>query len=237
MQREGLTMPRRGLGIQAYFGRIYNYMAGGLLMSAIMAWLSVREPLLSVFYRLLPDGMISLSLWGWLAILAPLVVIFIIGNATSKLNVGQAQLWFWVFSALMGVSLGNIFFIYSGTAIFQAFVVTAGMFFVLSLWGAKTNRDLSSWSHFLLMGLVGIVLASIVNIFVRSGQFNFILNVLAVIVFVGLTAYDTNRLKAIYSDSDSEEVVRVKAIQGALALYLDFINLFRLMLYFLNNRR
>ena len=114
MEREGLVAKHRGFEIQAYFGRIYNYMAGGLLMSALMAWLSVREPLLSVFYQQTADGMISFTLWGWLAIVAPLIVIFLIGNATSKLNVKQAQLWFWVFSALMGISLGNIFFLYSG---------------------------------------------------------------------------------------------------------------------------
>ena len=137
----------------------------------------------------------------------------------------------------MGISLGNLLFIYSGAAMFQAFLVTAGMFFALSVIGAKTNRDLSGMGRFLMMGLIGIVLAGVVNIFVGSGQFNFILNVLAVGVFVGLTAYDTNRLRAMYNPADSDEMVQAKAIYGALALYLDFINLFRLMLYFLNNRR
>ena len=227
IKREGLVATRRGFEIQTYFSRIYNYMAGGLLMSALMAWLSVREPLINLFYRRLPDGMISLSILGWIAVIAPLIVVFLIGHATSKLNVKQAQLWFWTFSALMGISLGNIFFLYSGTAIFQAFIVTAGMFLVLSLWGAKTERDLSSWGRFLWMGLVGVVLASIINLFMHSGQFNFILNLLAVFIFVGLTAYDTNRLKTLYVASDSEEMMHVKVIQGALALYLDFINLFR----------
>lgn len=237
MKRESLIATRRGFELQTYFSRIYSYMSGGLLMSALMAWLSVREPLVNFFYQRMPDGMISFSLWGWIAILAPLVVVFLIGNATAKLNVKQAQLWFWVFSALMGISLGNLFFLYSGAAIFQAFIVTSGMFFVLSLWGVKTDRDLSGWGRFLMMGLIGVVLASIVNLFMRSGQFNFILNVLAVFIFVGLTAYDTNKLKASYGATDSEEMMDVKVIQGALALYLDFINLFRLMLYFLNNRR
>ena len=167
----------------------------------------------------------------------PFVGGFLIGNATSKLNVQQAKLWFWLFSALMGLSLGNLLFIYSGAAMFQAFVATAGMFFALSLFGVRTQRDLTGMGRFLMMGLIGIILASLVNFFVGSGQFNFVLNVLAVIVFVGLTAYDTNRLKAMYNPDDSDEIVQVKAIHGALALYLDFINLFRLMLYFLNNRR
>ncbi len=237
MQPKILKATARGLGIQTYFGKIYNYMAGGLLMSALMAWLSVREPLMSVFYKVSEQGVLTFSVLGWISVFAPLLVIFMIGNATSKLNLQQAKLWFWVFSALMGISLGNLAFAYSGAALFQAFIVTAGMFFVLSLYGAKTTRDLSGMRQFLFMGLIGIILAGLVNLFVGSGQFGFILNVLAVIVFVGLTAYDTNRLKAMYSASDSEEVVQAKAIQGALALYLDFINLFQLMLYFMGDRR
>ena len=231
-----LKATRCNLGIQTYFGRIYNYMGGGLLMSALMAWLSVRAPLFDIFYRI-QDGMLSLSGIGWIAIFAPLFVIFFIGNSAAKLNIQQAKLWFWLFSALMGISLGNLLFIYSGAAMFQAFLVTAGMFFALSLFGAKTSRDLTGLGRFLMMGLIGIILAGIVNIFVGSGQFNFVLNVLAVGIFVGLTAYDTNRLKAAYHPGDSDAIIQAKAIQGALMLYLDFINLFRLMLYFLNNRR
>lgn len=236
MVGEILKATRRGVGLQTYFGRIYNYMGGGLLMSALMAWLSIRGPLFNMFYKI-NEGILSLSALGWIAVFAPLIVIFMIGNATSKLNIQQAKLWFWLFSALMGISLGNLAFIYSGAAMAKAFVVTAGMFFVLSLFGAKTSHDLNGLGKFLFMGLIGIILAGVVNIFLKSGQFDFILNILAVIVFVGLTAYDTNRLKAAYNPSDSDEIVQAKAIQGALALYLDFINLFRLMLYFLNNRR
>ena len=237
MEREGLMTKRRGVEMQTYFARIYNYMAGGLLLSALMAWLSVKEPLVSLFYQQMPEGVITFSVLGWIALFAPLIVVFLIGNATSKLNVQQAQLWFWLFSALMGISLGNIFFLYSNAAIFQAFIVTAAMFLGLSWIGAKTERDLSGLGHFLLMGLIGVVVASLINLFMHSGMMNFVLNVLSVLIFVGLTAYDTNRLKAMYMASDSEDMMRVKAIQGALALYLDFINLFRLMLYFLNNRR
>ncbi len=236
MTQQILKAVRRDVGIQSYFSRIYNYMGGGLLMSALLAWLSIKEPLLGLFYKI-NEGMVSLSILGWIAVFSPLLVVFLIGNATSKLNVQQAKLWFWIFSALMGVSLGNLLFIYSGSAMFQAFLVTAGMFFALALFGTKTTRDLSGLGRFLIMGLIGVILAGIVNIFIGSGQFNFILNVISVIIFVGLTAYDTNRLKAAYNPADSDEIVQAKAIQGALALYLDFINLFRLMLYFLNNRR
>ena len=146
-------------------------------MSALMAWLSVKEPLFNLFYKI-NEGMLSLSIWGWIAVFSPLVVIFLIGNATSKLNIQQAKLWFWLFSALMGISLGNLLFIYSGAAMFQAFVITAGMFFALALFGTKTTRDLNSLGRFLIIGLIGIILAGIVNIFIKSSQFNFILQFL-----------------------------------------------------------
>jgi len=227
---------RKVFGLQSYFTRVYNYMGGGLLMSALLAWLSVQDPLFSLFYRVSDQG-VTYSILGWVAIFSPLLVIFLIGHAVNKLKIQQAKLYFWIFSALMGVSLGNIFLMFSGAAIFQAFLVTAGMFFAISLYGYTTKRDLSSMRTFLMMGLFGVVIASIVNLFVGSGQFNFILNVMAVIVFVGLTAYDTNKLRLAYNDTDSDEIVQGKAIYGALSLYLDFINLFRLMLYFLNNRR
>lgn len=232
-----LQAKRRTLFIQDYFSKIYNYMGGGLLISALMAWLCVREPLMGLFYTTNAEGVLSMSVLGWIAVFAPLLVVFLIGNATSKLNIQQAKLWFGLFSALMGISSSSLLFVYSGTALFQAFVVTAGMFFALAWFGFKTDKDLSGMGRFLIMGLIGVVLAGLVNLFVGSGQFNFVLNVISVVIFVGLTAYDSNKLKAMYADSDSEEVMQAKAIQGALALYLDFINLFRLMLYFLNDRR
>ncbi len=235
MQQNILTR-NRSLDLQSYFARIYNYMAGGLLMSAICAWLSVRQPLFGLFYKASEQG-VSYSILGWISIFAPLIIIFLIGHAINKLNIQQARLYFWLFSALMGVSLGNIFLFFSGAAIFQAFLVTAGSFLGLSLYGYTTKRDLSSWGSFLVMGLVGVVIASLINIFVKSAQFDFVLNIIAVFVFVGLTAYDTNKLRYMYNANDSNEIAQGKAIYGALNLYLDFINLFRLILYFLNNRR
>lgn len=232
-----LRATRRGVLIQEYFSKIYNYMGMGLLISALMAWLAIQEPLLSLFYKVSPDGIGGMTVLGWIAVISPLIIVFMIGNATSKLNIQQAKLLFWLFSALMGISSSNLLFIFSGEALFQAFLVTAGMFFVFAWFGFKTDKNLFGLGRFLIMGLIGIVLASIVNIFVGSGQFNFILNVISVVIFVGLTAYDSNLLKTIYSDSDSKEVMEAKAIQGALSLYLNFINLFRLMLYFLNDRR
>ena len=228
---------RRDMTIQNYFSRIYAYMGGGLLLSAIMAWLTVRPPMIHWFYKI-QDGVIaSYSIWGWIAIFAPLLVVFLIGHAANKLNVAMAQFWFWVFSALMGVSLSNILLAFNMNAVSQAFLCTAAMFFGLSLFGFKTERDLTSIGRFALIGLIGVVIVSVVNIFIGSGKVNFVLNILSVVIFTALTIYDTNKLKAVYQETDSEDVMKAKAIHGALALYLDFINLFRLMLYFLNSRR
>ena len=143
----------------------------------------------------------------------------------------------WLFSALMGVSLSNIFLFYQDVAIFQAFLITAGTFAGLSLYGYTTQRSLAGWGSFLFMGLLGVILASVVNLFFHSGAVNFAVSVLSVLIFVGLTAYDTQKLKMIYDDSYSEDQKNALAISGALALYLDFINLFRLILYFMNDRR
>ena len=237
MQGNVLSTMRRGVGIQNYFKSIYQYMSGGLLVSALMAWLSVREPLWNWFYKVSADGMVTYSVLGWVSIFAPFFVLFFTQRAVSQLNVAQAKLWFWGFSALMGISLGNVFLLFAGSAISQAFLTTAAVFLGLSWFGYSTKRDVSQLGRFAMIGLIGVVLSSIVNIFIASEQFNFVLNLLAVVIFTALTIYDTNRLKTIYSDSDSAEIQEAKAIRGALMLYLDFINLFRLMLYFLNNRR
>ena len=227
---------RREASIQNYFTKIYAYMGGGLIMSAIMAWLAVREPMIRWFYKINDAGQVTYSIGGWIAIFAPLLVIFLIGRATNKLNVAMAQFWFWVFSALMGVSLSNILLIFNVQAVSQAFLASAAMFLGLSLVGFKTERDLTNVGRFALMGLIGVIIVSVVNIFIGSDKTNFVLNILSVVIFVALTIYDTNKLKAVYQAEDSDEIVQAKAIHGALSLYLDFINLFRLMLYFMNRR-
>ena len=155
----------------------------------------------------------------------------------GHMRVAKAQGLFWLFSALMGVSLSNIFFFYEDVAIVQAFLVTAGAFAGLSLYGYTTQKSLASWGSFLIMGLWGVILAALVNLFFHSSAVNFAISALSVVIFVGLTAYDTQKLKAMYNDSYSEDQKGALAISGALSLYLDFINLFRLILYFMNNRR
>lgn len=219
-------------GLRAYFGKIYNYMAGGLVVSGGMAYLASQEPFVNLFYTVT-----GYSVLGWIAILAPLFLIFAIGSSVRNLNAAKAQGFYWAFTALMGVSLSNIFLFYPNIVIVQALLTTAGMFAAVSLYGYTTGRSLASWGSFLFMGLIGVILASIVNIFIGSSSLNWGLNVLCVFIFVGLTAYDTQKLKMMYRDYTDERTQQVLAVSGALSLYLDFINLFRLILYFLNDRR
>ena len=230
------AIERMSTGLRSYFSKIYNYMAGGLALSGLMAYLTAHTSLIKVFYNITPTG-ISYSLLGWIAIISPLVLIFMISSSLNRLNTARAQGFFWLFSALMGVSLSNVFMFYESVAIFQAFLITAGMFAAMSLYGYTTGRSLASWGSFLIMGLIGVILASLVNLFLKSGALNFGLSVISVFIFVGLTAYDTQKLKYMYNESDMNEMQQAKAISGALSLYLDFINLFRLVLYFMNDRR
>jgi len=224
------------VGMRTYFGRIYNYMAGGLAVSGLTAYLATREPFFSLFYRV-TDNVVSLSLLGWIAILAPLVMIFMINSAVAKMNAVRAGTLFWIFSALMGVSLSNVFLMYTGASIFQAFLVTSAGFLGMSLYGYTTKKSLAGWGSFLMMGLIGVIVAMLVNIFLKSSALDLGLSVISVFIFVGLTIYDTNRLKFMYSEYMPEDAKKAIAVNGALALYLDFINLFRLVLYFLGDRR
>lgn len=230
------VMTEQSVGMRAYFGKIYNYMAGGLALSGVTAYLGTKEPLFSLFYKMTEQG-VSLSMLGWIAILSPLALIFMINSAVSQMHASRAQGLFWLFSGLMGLSFSNIFFIYSNSSIFQAFLVTAGSFLGLSIYGYTTKKSLASWGSFLFMGLIGVILAMVVNIFLKSSALGFAVSIIAVFVFVGLTIYDTQRLKMMYSETDSAAAQNSKAISGALALYLDFINLFRLLLMFLGDRK
>lgn len=226
----------QSVGLRSYFGRIYNYMAGGLAVSGLTAYAATREPLFSLFYSV-QNNVAGLSLLGWIAVLAPLIMIFMINSAVAKMNAAKAGLLFWIFSALMGVSLSNVFLMYTNASIFQAFLVTSASFLGLSLYGYTTKKSLAGWGSFLIMGLIGVIVAMLVNIFLKSSVLDLGLSVICVFIFVGLTIYDTNRLKFMYSDYMSEDAKKAVAVNGALALYLDFINLFRLVLYFLGDRR
>jgi FtsH-binding integral membrane protein len=173
----------------------------------------------------------------WIVILAPLAIVFGLGFGVERLRPSMAKLLFWIFAALMGLSLGSIFMIYTHTSIVRVFFITAASFGALSLWGYTTQRDLSGMGSFLLMGLFGVILASLVNLFMASSALQFVISVVGVLVFAGLTAWDTQRLKSqyLYGGMDGETLER-SAILGALSLYLNFINIFTLLLQLFGQR-
>jgi uncharacterized protein len=215
-------------GLRSYMIRIYNYMAGGLAVTGIAAYVAAS----SGFYQSIVG-----TPWIWVVVLAPFAFVLALSFGIERMSAGTAQMLFWIYATVMGISLGGIFLIYTGTSIARVFFITATTFGAMSLYGYTTNRDLSSIGSFLFMGLIGVVIASIVNIFLGSSTLQFAISIVGVIVFVGLTAYDTQRIKEMYLESDSTEAASKKAILGALSLYLDFINLFVLLLQLFGQRR
>jgi FtsH-binding integral membrane protein len=173
----------------------------------------------------------------WVVALAPLGIVMYMSFGINSMSSSRAQTVFWIFAALMGASLSSIFVVYTGTSISRVFFITAGTFGAMSLYGYTTKKDLTSLGSFLIMGLIGILIASIVNIFLKSSAMYFVISVLGVLIFVGLTAYDTQKIKNMYLESDGNEVMSKKAIMGALTLYLDFINLFIMLLRLFGQRR
>ena len=173
----------------------------------------------------------------WIVMLAPLGVVFYISFGIRKMSAAKAQGAFWIFAALMGASLSSIFLVYTGASITRVFFITAGTFGAMSIYGYTTKRDLTRLGSFLMMGLIGIIIASIVNIFMKSSMMYFVISIIGVLIFVGLTAYDTQKIKNMYLVSDTGEVMGKKAVMGALTLYLDFINLFLMLLRLFGQRR
>jgi FtsH-binding integral membrane protein len=173
----------------------------------------------------------------WVVMLAPLAAVFFLSFKINSIKFSTAQAIFWGYAGLMGLSLASIFLVFTGESIARVFFITAGTFGGMSLYGYTTKRDLSQFGSFLFMGLIGIVLASLVNIFLGSTMLQFVISVIGVLVFTGLTAYDTQRIKELYSAVDDSEIFGKKALMGALTLYLDFINLFIMLMQILGNRR
>ena len=215
-------------GLRTYMLRVYNYMAIGLFITAIIAYFAAESGL---YLALAQTPLI------WLVMLAPLGMVFYLSARITRMSFTSAQASFWIFSGLMGLSLSYIFLAYTGTSIARVFLITSGSFGALSLFGYTTKKDLSAWGSFLFMGLIGIILASIVNIFIGSSGMQFGISVLGVLIFAGFTAYDTQQIKQIYYQGDSADVSGRKAIMGALRLYLDFINLFILLIQLFGSRR
>lgn len=223
-------------GLRSYMQKVYNFMAGGLCVTALAAWLVVNTSLMNLFFNVTPQG-VSLSGFGWLAFIAPLIMVFAFNWVVRSGTSGQVQLLFWSYAALMGISLTPIFLLYTQSSLVRVFLITAGAFGGLSLYGYTTKRDLTGFGSFLYMGLIGLIIATIVNIFLKSSGLDWALSIIGVGIFSGLTAYDSQKIRQIYSSSDDNETVIKKALTGALSLYLDFINLFLYLLRFLGDRR
>lgn len=215
-------------GLRSYMLRVYNYMTTGLALTGAIAFLISNSP--AAINAIFGTGL------HWIVMLAPLGVVLFLSARINRMSATTAQAWFWGFAALMGVSLASIFIVYTQESIARVFFITAATFAAMSLYGYTTKRDLSGLGSFLFMGLIGVVIASVVNIFIGSTMMQFIISVVGVLVFVGLTAYDTQQIKEMYDELDGSEVAGKKAIMGALRLYLDFINLFIMLLHLFGNR-
>ena len=214
-------------GLRAHMIRVYNYMAGGVALTGAVAYFTHQ------FF--------GQTLYGsplmYVLMFAPLVLVFFISFRIESLSASTARALFFVYAALVGASLSIIFAVYTETSITRVFFISAAAFAGLSLWGYTTQRDLTGMGSFLMMGLIGIIIASLVNIFLGSSGLDWIISVVGVLVFAGLTAYDTQKIKEMYSPNDDGTVTGRKAVMGALSLYLDFINLFLMLLRLFGGRR
>ncbi len=215
-------------GLRAYMLRVYNYMGSALALSGIVALaIASSEAAQQVVFG---TGLM------WVFILAPLAFILVMNFGLNKMKASTLQMVFWAFAATMGVSLATVLMAYTGASVARVFFITAGTFGAMSLYGYTTKRDLTGIGNFLFMGLIGIIIASVVNIFLASSALHFAISVIGVLVFVGLTAYDTQKIRQMYYAGDGHEVSQKKAIMGATTLYLDFINLFFMLMHLFGQR-
>jgi FtsH-binding integral membrane protein len=224
-------------GLRAHMNKVYGLMSVAMVVTAGVAWaVGTSDALLSIFR----DPMtLRPNILGWVVMFAPLAMVFAFGAMINRLSAAAAQLFFYSFAAVMGLSLAWIFKVFTGVSIAQTFLITAIAFAGLSLYGYVTKRDLSGMGTFLIMGLIGLIVAMIVNIFLASPALMFAISIIGVLIFAGLTAYDTQRIKTEYIQhamAADQEWLAKSAIMGALNLYLDFINLFMFLLQFLGNR-
>ena len=215
-------------GLRLYMLRVYNVMAAALGLTGLVAYVAVATG----FYQQIAGTPLI-----WLVMLAPLGIVLLLGFRIDRMSAGAAQATFWGYAALMGLSLAGIFMVFTGASIARVFFISAATFAATSLYGYTTRRDLARFGSFLVMGLIGVVLASLVNIFIGSTALQFATSVIGVLVFTGLTAWDTQRIKEVYLASDPGDALAKKALIGALSLYLDFINLFVLLLQLTGQRR
>ena len=225
----GTADAARDAGLRSYMLKVYNYMASGVLLTGIVALLFART-------ELAQNLMMNPSILSWVIILSPLVIVLAMSFGANRMSTATIQGLFWAFAVLMGLSMARIFMIFSGESIAQTFFATAAAFLGLSLWGYTTKKDLTGMGSFLIMGLVGLIVASIVNIFVQSTAMGWVISSLGVLIFAGLTAYDTQKIKSMYFYVAGTDMVGKSAILAALTLYLDFVNMFQFLLSFMGSR-
>ncbi|HEY8351116.1 MAG TPA: Bax inhibitor-1/YccA family protein [Sphingomonadales bacterium] len=216
-------------GLRAYMLKVYNYMASAMLLTGMVAYATAHSPAMM-------QAIFGTPLF-WVVVLAPLGLVFALSAGIHRMKASTAQTIFWIYAGLMGLSLASIFVAFTGTSIARVFFITAAAFGGLSLYGYTTKRNLSGFGTFLVMGLIGLIVASLVNLFLQSTGLQFVISAAGVLIFAGLTAYDTQNIKELYLASDSSEAAAKKSVMGALRLYLDFLNLFLFLLQFLGERR
>ena len=237
-------------GLRAHMNKVYGLMSVAMVITGAAAWAisglaTTTDPSLAAAqigagtYLTSLGSAIYMSPLKWLIMFAPLIMVFAMGAVMNRISAAGAQLYFYAFAALMGLSLSSIFLVFTGVSIVQTFLVTAIAFAGLSLWGYTTKRDISAWGSFLIMGVIGLLVAMIVNLFLQSPAVMFAVSAIGVLIFAGLTAYDTQRIKNTYiahAQHGDKEWLGKSAIMGALSLYLDFINMFMFLLQFMGNR-
>jgi len=228
-------------GLRSYMLRVYNYMGIGLVVTGLVAYFTYTASFIEQGGRIVGLTSLGSALYEsplqWVIMLAPLAFVLVLSFGITKLSVPVTQILFWVFAAVMGLSLSSIFAVYTGGSIAKVFFISAATFGAMSLYGYTTKRDLTQIGSFLIMGLIGIIIASVVNIFLASSALSFAISIVGVLVFVGLTAWDTQKIKESYNVGFGHEVLMKGAIMGALSLYLDFINLFLMLLRLFGNQR
>ncbi len=229
-------------GLRAHMIRVYNYMASAVALTGVVAFLTFQMAVVTndagAITGMTPLGQFLFGgMFMWVVILAPLALVFFLSFRIQTLDAGTARALFFVYAALLGVSLATIFMAYTATSISRVFFISAAAFGALSLYGYTTQRDLSGMGSFMIMGLFGIIIASLVNLFLKSSGLDWAISVIGVVVFAGLTAWDTQKIKEMYDGNDDSQSTGRKAVMGALSLYLDFINLFLMLLRLVGDRR
>ena len=225
-------------GLRSYMLQIFNFMALALVVTGIASFYASSEAFMSLMVTTGANGN-SLSLLGWFIQLSPLGMVLFLSAKLQSMSSQTAKICFWGYSILMGLSLGTLFYQYTGESIARTFFITASVFGAMSIYGYTTKKDLTGFGSFLMMGVIGLLIASVINIFLKSSALSFTVSLVGVLIFTGLTAYDVQKIKRIYvysSGADKEQSTKM-AIYGALTLYIDFINLFIMLLRFTGTRR